>query len=426
MKSTWFVFFLLIGPYCLFGQLKYEDLEKYSKAISEIQYRSQPFYSAGVKFTFPQENFITFYSTKLASFGYYNEDKTGEDFFLREGIDFALTKDLFCDGFSDGSEFITLQLDKPSDLTILKADGSKRSSKISMVYFVYKKGNVTDKKLLFENLVALTFQLKIYARPHDAKIIEEEHSAWKKASEKSSFIEYKNFATKYPSSVLFKEAKNRMETSDPSVKAIKSYFDSYRAGWNRSKKYLELWGNWKPGKDMMEYSGLDKNISSEYRNPSFKPSGAPYKTVYLNSNISFDLYTYNFGVYNNYASANRDAIRLAKRDLFPRGIGVNGNREVVHMQYTVRSKYDLVDELSLYLGYRFDASNQIATNVTSYDWYFDDCTVSYWKYSDDTLDGLYLFYHDRFKVIPNGSFTIQLDGTHKITPEIWKKMMGIQ
>ena len=402
------------------AQIRYEDLEKYSKTISEIQFRSQPFYTSADKVTFPEENFKVFFSTKLASLGYYSEDKQGEDLCIQEGIDLTKAKGIFFQKDQDGAEYISIILNTPGIMKVIKNE-SQRSVKSSNLFFFFKKGSESDKKLLFDNLSQLILLFKNNEAPAMKEKQESELRDWKAVQKQNNYKGYDAFVKKYPGSIFSMEASSRMEEMSP----VKDFINAYKAGYNRTKQYQALWGHWKPGESILKYDGVSKNIRDDFKTENFRFAEPMSKKSYFNTNIEFSFNADIFFPYSNYASAKRDIIQFAKRNgLFPRDIGVNGKKEIVYLRYNAGLESSFLSDFATYLGYSYDEVKYKYSNSKEYFWYFDDCTIEYQVINGqyETTQDLKLYYHDKGTMVPNGNFTFQKEGaTFEITPAIWKK-----
>lgn len=196
------------------SQVRYEDLDRLSKQISEIQYRSQPFQTLGMYLSFPEESCKVFFSSKLASFAYYGEDNRGEQLIVQDEIDLSKTKSIFFQKEQDGSEFIVILLNSPGNMKVIK-DDKQTDMRSSALYFFYQRGNEADKKSLFDNLTELVSILRTNADQKNRTSLEKEQNDWQKAVSINTAQSYTEFSDRYSKSIFFTEAQARAKAKDP-------------------------------------------------------------------------------------------------------------------------------------------------------------------------------------------------------------------
>lgn len=399
----------------LTAQLRYEDLDTYSKSISEIQYRNQPIIFNNLERNFPLDNFKVFYSTKLASLAYFVGKN--QELVLTETIDLTKVKSIYFLSNDGKEEVVIVELSEPVEVTVVGEQTKTHQAK--NLPFFYPPNNYAEKKLLYETLSELILLFKKESEPASAAKFDKEYKAWKAAEQKNSLEGYNDFIKKNPGSIFITEATNRKKPY--AAQAYRSFFDSYKAGYNRPKKYLELWGNWKPGVSITAYDGKEKDIKDAYKTEGFTLLEGWGKAIYYHTGIKFAIYLNWLDPYNNFASTNRNALKFGKNEFFPRGIAINPAYQVVGVSYRTHAD---ISQITEYLGCSYDRTENRYSNSSEYIWYFNDCTIEYEIINGtyETTKSLRMIHHDKSRMSPAGTFTFQRNGeTYEVTTELWNK-----
>lgn len=203
------------------SQLSYEDLEKYSKSISEIQVRSGSNYNANRKITYPKENFKIYFSTGLATFAQFSGENGSDTLMICENLDFSQAEVVFFNSKYPGILTVVFNNPKHISAKFIKDEKEIYSRNYDGMNFTYDKSSESDKLTLFKDLTELILLLKINKGILSKDNAEIERNAWKLAVESNSMAGYKEFSKKFHSSVFKEEAIRRRFFLDP-AKEIKN------------------------------------------------------------------------------------------------------------------------------------------------------------------------------------------------------------
>lgn len=417
-----------------FSQIKYEELDKYAKAINEIQNRAQPLVSGGHKISFPEENFTFLYSTNSWSYAYFSERDNIETLKITEDIDFSLVTDIYYEKYGSYAEFIEIKFEKEI-LVEYREDNKNSYLKTIFSPFYFNNNSKEDRKQLFNYLaeIILIFKKEKKTTSEKSKLTKE-LSDWKNAFNSNDYTLYTKFLKSYPNSVFAKEARNFINKSGEQIKPITDYFKSYFSN-TRTDKYKDLMGNWKLGAAITEYSGKQKHIKPEFWTNTKPTELKQTKHTYYYNNAFFEYYSYDVEIYDNSRGINDNTIEInRKTELTPLRVGFNDKMEVVYLSYKVKSKQDLPwYDIEEYLGYKID--KETTSKKSEFNcWYFNNCSIIYEAKDFDVMtmvgraeymnDFVTIHFHDKYKAIPSSTFKLNVDGkTYDISPELWGKMI---
>jgi hypothetical protein len=416
------------------SQMRYEDLDKYSKSINEIQNRAQPVITGGHTITFPEENFIYLLTSKRFSQANFIERDNSETLFATE-IDFVIASEIYYNRDGSGPEFINVTFEE-NNLLEIRQDGKDSHAPSNVLHFYFNNRNRDDRAQLFNDLAELIFLSKVNANPANKSKLNSELSSWKKAAQSNDFVKYTEFIKSYPNSIFLREANNRVENIGSNSTAITDYFKTYFAGNGRGKKYKELWGNWELGTKISNHSGKSKDISQQYLDENTYKVNKPNKHTYHYADAFFEYYSHDLLVRDDQKYSKRNSIEInRKTDLTPLAVGINKNGEVIYLAYRVKSKNDLPwHDIADYLGVQADKKTSSGNNEF-HAWYFDDCTVVYvavdfdpftmiGRAKGDMKDAVTIHFHNKNKAIPSSTFKLNSGGkVYQISPEFWEKMI---
>lgn len=231
MKNFYILISFLVHTTHMHSQIRYEDLDKISKNISEIQLRSKITAWELSTTSFAEENFKVFFYSKQASYVYFVKDELDEEIIeFNDKIDFSKAIGISYPLPVEMAHYIDVIFPaKTIRTTSIKNGKVIRQSLGDVIRFFHYYYSEEDRARLFYNLSELILLLKVYKGIMTEDKAYSMLKSWKYTVLENTIKGYNTFLKKYPQGIFSETAKDRAKKNlkgDEYYYEIKNIFDT--------------------------------------------------------------------------------------------------------------------------------------------------------------------------------------------------------